>query len=314
MKKIFFIILAVIVVILVFSLGTFGVEAESVLSGYENTRRYAQDAKMLTVAVDTYKEEVEKKVADEEKLKETEPVGYSELSPYGTIDEHSVYEGYTDGLVISNDPKMYVSSTMRTDGNEDVYPTDENGRAAAARFDSTLHYLTSNDTACDGTMNTELRLYSSRQCAAFGAYYVNQVLYKEDIDVPNWKYLVGAANTDSASFLKGTNTCWKANTPINYLYNTEELKKFFTNVTPGTFVRSDPNHSYIILGADDERVILYDCNQDMKCGIKLHDWTWEELSSDHQVYVQGIHTVIAPPGTQLPYGCTRTFDQVGTIL
>lgn len=322
MKKIFFIILAVVVVILVFSLGTFGVEADAVLNGYENTRRYAQDSKMLTVAVDTYKAEVEKKVEDEKKLEETEPIGFSDLPAYGTIGDHSKYEDYTDGLTISNDPKLYLTSAMyeeKYDG--DIYPTDDE-KSAAARFDSILHHLTKNDGVCDGTTETEYRLYWARQCAALGAWYINQVSYKDYLDISNWKFFVGETNVQCATYLVGMNTCWSTTTKINYYQNEDELKKFFTNVTPGTLVKSGSlvindkpvyGHSYIILGADEERVIIYDCNQDAQCSIKLSDWTWGELST-HPAFVGAIELVIAPPNTMLPYGCTRNFGQVGTIL
>lgn len=62
--------LGIIVVILVFSLGSWGVNADAVIQGYDQTRRYAQDAKLLTSAVTEYKEIAQAEIDYQNKIEE----------------------------------------------------------------------------------------------------------------------------------------------------------------------------------------------------------------------------------------------------
>lgn len=305
MKKIFFIILAVIVVILVFSLGTFGVEAESVLSGYENTRRYAQDAKMLTVAVDTYKAEVDKQAEIEKKLESREPSDVTMLGSYGTVLSHEDYENYTESLVVAEPGSFPYADYTGNYGNK---LTKE--MSTAAKFDEVLHYLKDPDT----TDGNEIELYLAGQCAAFANWYVNQVSYRDIVEDSD-KYLLYGIGYVNLSVLPSDEdgTYWVSHISSGvYLNDADAAKKFFNNVTPGTFVRVGKGyHSYIILGADDSRVIMYDCNTNGDVygsnAILLHDMTWEDFVERTHL-AKGIYIVMSPPNTNLPDGCFNTKD------
>lgn len=311
MKKIFFVILAVIVVILVFSLGSFGVEADAVMSGYENTRRYAQNSKMMTVAVDTYKAEVEKKVEYEKTIAEREPADFSSLGKFGEVKEDSEYINYTDTLYMSSDYTIYPES------NANVLPEEDRSLGAdfapQHEFNVTVtprNYLSEDGGDCGGVdYVNELNAYGAIQCALFADVYVNQIAYKDIV-------IKGSFNVSSTNVKNYADTCWEADTGgYVYLQNDasgETAKKFFTNVTPGTMVRTLA-HSYVIVGADDSQLIIYDCNAHHDCGILLHRWTWAEFAYQ-SAWSGSILGVLAPPNTQLPDGCLSNSGYGGTIV
>lgn len=311
MKKVFFLVLAVIIVILVFSLGSFGVEAEAVLSGYENTRKYANDSKMLTVAVDTYKAEVEKKVEYENTIADRKPTETVSLGKYNELLTDADYEGYTDTLYMSSDKSIYgaygsvIPEEDRNLGAYIVIGNDFN-EGVSLRY---KNYFTKNNTACDNTNKTELNVYESSQCAGFANTYVNQIAYNAIVIKDGFSPI-------DTGIQMYKDTCWEADAG-NYVYLKDETgdkaKEFFTNVTPGTLVRTVNPHSYIILGADDEYIIIYDCNAHKNCGILLHKWTWAEFAYQ-SVWSTNIVGILSPPDSELPNGCLPNSGYGGTII
>lgn len=308
MKKIFFIILAVIVVILVFSLGTFGVEAESVLSGYENTRRYAQDAKMLTVAVDTYKETVQVKLNDEERRKNAVPDEVESLGAYGKLLSDEDYEKYTEGVYMYADVKYYWEGTSPIKQDKSL-AAKMNTVNEWSETPNIINYLTDTNLSCKTAGTKEIAIDNGEtiQCAAFADIYTNQTTYKEIV-------ITGGYNVQNKIY-NYTDTCWKSETGV-YLNTAEEAINFFTDVTPGTFIRTkDRGHSYIILGADTNEIVFYDCNSHHDCGICLHKCTWDEFVNNYKsAWASSIILVISPPNTQLPQGCQDNFGAVGDII
>lgn len=304
MKKMFFIILAIIIVILVFSLGSFGVEADAVMSGYESTRRYAQNSKMMTVAVDTYKEIVKVKADDEERRENAVPDEVPTLGSYGTLLSDEDYEKYTDGLYFSATAKYCESDSTLSE--DKAIAAKMHTKTEWSSGTDIVNYLTTDNTGS----GTQLHLYSAWQCAAFADAYTNQISYDDTIVV------TGAAYQSSALLNNYTDTCWSSSTGVT-LNSVDDAKSFFKDVTPGTFVRTSvgDGHSYIVLGADDENIIFYDANSHGDCGIQLHKAPWSSFVDNYKTaWATKITTIISPPGTQLPQGCQDKFGAVGTIV
>lgn len=306
MKKIFFIILAIIIVILVFSLGSFGVEADAVMSGYESTRRYAQNSKMMTVAVDTYKEIVKVKADDEKRRQNAVPNEVPKLGSYGILLSDEDYEKYTDGIFMSPDEKYYLGKPPITEQ-----------KSLAAKMNTTdnewsspviINYFTDTNKPCSSEGTNELLIDNggTRQCAAFADVYMNQIVYDSLI-------ICGSENVQPA-INSYTDTYWYSATGAT-LNSVDEAKSFFKDVTPGTLVRTWA-HSYIVLGADDSGIVFYDANTHHDCGIELHRSDWEDFTNMnyHESWATKISTVLSPPDTQLPQGCQDKFGAVGTII
>ena len=320
MKKIIIIALAIVVVVLVFSLGSFGVESEAVLAGYENTRKYASDAKLLTVAVDTYRKVVEDKLEDTERRENATPSETPVLGSSGTLLTPEEYEAYVDALVMLANPDIYPADGL--EGERDLPATD---KSLGAKYDdkTPINYYTVGNNSCSTSGEKEIDAYLAMQCASFADVYVNQVSYKEfAADEGSWLiYGAGKPNqiTDKSIF-ESMGTYWYSD-GVDLGNDPEAFKYFFYKVTPGTFVRTDPgnNHSYIILGSDDNGLLIYDANSDGNCGIRLLYKTWSELTAINKkykgsAYATNIVVIIAPPNTQLPQGCYDNTSQQGYIL
>lgn len=315
MKKVFIAMLAIVIVILSFSLGSWGVENEAVLAGYENTRKYATDAKMLTVAVDTYKNEVDMYIRDEDSRKNFEPSSTIDLGSWNNMLTEEGYEAYTASLYMSSDINMYPDGLSGYSDWSSTHPPAED-RSLAATYDSStpLHYMTTDDKTCYGaTTETELDVYSAIQCAAFGDVYVNQVSYKDEVTDKSKVVIVGSGLGDyqlpGSALFETMGTAWKSDDygAISYYNNAKGLHDFFTGVTPGTYVRThgDNNHSYIVLGGDENGLVIYDanaCGKEQGCGICCRYFTWEELAKKAW-YSDRISLIISPPNTKLPAGC-----------
>ena len=99
--------LGIIVVILVFSLGSWGVNADAVVQGYDQTRRYAQDAKLLTSAVTEYKEIAQAEIDYQNKVEEQ---GFEYVYPIKSSSSDTLRISYDFLAYTLNDklPKGYT--------------------------------------------------------------------------------------------------------------------------------------------------------------------------------------------------------------
>lgn len=321
--------LIVFVLIIVVSMVSFGIEADAVIEGYNSTRSYARSAKNLEVSVDTYKDIMDTKIEDVKRRENSEPSVVASLGSYGTLLTPEEYEAYTATLSISNDSALYNKA------GGDIWPTSI--RSAAAKYSPSgtnvdpLNFLTTDNLTCGGIEEKELKLYSAWQCAAFADWYVNQVSYKDYVDCFANYVVTGSSWLNVYTDIVRSGTCWvggdgeqaEANVGARLKDSTGNLaKSFFQGVTPGTMVRqyqtTDDWHSYIILGADDQHIVLYDCNwsggdSGHKCGIKIRELTWEQFGTSK--YTAGcIILVVAPPNTSLPQGCLDKSDPQGHIV
>lgn len=307
-------ILAVVLIIVILSVVSFGVEAESVIAGYNNTRTYARQAKLLEVSMDNYKDVIDTAASDANRRENAEYTPYADLGEFGNLKTPDVYEAHTVNLAISSDAKMYDADAIRI-------PTTDKSMAANYSEDKTdkvppLNYLTSNNQPCKQDYTTELYLYGGWECCLFGNWYVNQVSYKDYVKDDASKVVYGDFTVCQPELLKEMGTCWISDTSGTTFYNNPEAAlKFFEGVTPGTLVRTHKSdwHSYIVLGADSKGIILYDGNMDLKCGVNLTYYTWDQFSSSAAL-AKDIHGIIAPPNTKLPQGCYDKLNNTGYIL
>ena len=315
-------IIGIFIIIVGFSVIPFGTDAASVVDGYNNTRSYAKDAKTLAVSVDNFKNEVEQAHDDQNKRDNNTATSREVLGKYGELLDNSVYITYTQNIIIPKSfDNAYASDAI---GYSKTSTVDISGEAVFDTSGEAKNYLTVDGTGpCDNHGDkvekwrvggvSERGMFGALQCAAFANFYINEVEYKDaELGSTVWKPINQSDKITSIAGLAnyGSNTAnddsvaWVSYGKPFVPHSGKDLSEFFTNVTPGTFVRNKVDvHSYIILGANETEVVIYDCNSDIKCGIKLHRWTWDEMYKNHLTYRSNIICVIAPPGTNLPNGC-----------
>ena len=307
-------ILVVVLIIVILSVVSFGVEAESVIAGYNSTRTYARQAKLLEVSMDNYKDVIDTAASDADRRENAEYTPYADLGEFGNLKTPEVYEAHTVDLVISSDKNMYESWGQRipdTDRSMAAnYSEDCNARVTP------LNYLTSTNAACGKVEAVEMNFYASWQCCLFGNWYVNQVSYKDYVKDYDSRVVYDDFTINQPDLLKEMGTCWVSDSYGTTFYNNPAAAvKFLEGVTPGTLVRTHLEnwHSYIVLGADSGGIVLYDGNMDGQCGVNLTYYTWEQYCANPWLS-KDIHGIIAPPNTKLPQGCYDELNNTGYIL
>ena len=300
--------LVIIVVMLVFTFSSFGVDSNSVIDGYNSSRVYATKTKAMQASIDVFKSAVNGRIELLDTVDNLQPSTVDTLGAYGTLLSNEEYEAYTASL--PDIPASYPEGTTGAlSGGYGVNVSDKD-IPVAAYFDKYVNYLSKTGNADNshlhesGGSSANCRtLYGAGQCAGFADWYINQVGYG------------GVGSTDSDFAVKGARTynqnlavAWEARSTKTF-GTADEAKKFFEGVTPGTFVRNYTDiHSYIILGASTDALIVYDCNwggrsnNGGKCNISLRQVSWDTFMSAPQ-YCSGIKLIVAPKGTNLPKGC-----------
>ena len=314
-------IIGIFVVIIGFTLMPFGIDTVAVVDGYNNTRTYAKDAKTIAVSVDRFKTEIENQQEDIKLRTEMKPSTTKDLGSYGMLLGDTAYEEYTTSL--PSIPASYPEGSAGAVGCNWGTNKSDNDIPVAAKFGQEINFLSksgkpdSNHLHQTGNAtNNECRtLYGAGQCAGFGTWYANDVSYagvtfEEAVNgYPGFKVAMMHTFTTNPGAVWWNST--NAGGPLCYQNKVEKVKEFFTNVTPGTVVRSGESkqaiHTYIILGADDNGLVIYDCNwcgscAGGRCGIHLRHVTWDAFAANC-CYVGSFYGIIAPPGTSLPVGC-----------
>lgn len=302
-----FLCLGIIVVILLFTFCSFDVNADDVITGYNNTRKYAADAKKLQFAVDNFKEAVEEKQEDEEARNNFAGVEVSDLGKWNQMLTDEQYEAYTSTLSMpkgekwaSSDkpPTVDIVPAAKMNGEVLISMTDD---GTAKRNDSSVDYL------------------GGQQCCGFANWFMTKYMYGEFLK-DTTDYPIYGSFTPSGRATEDLGMSWEPeyNIALGFLNDTEGAKEFFWGVTPGTLVRVNSgkgyDHSYIILGADENNIVTYECNQNYTCGIKLAKYTWEGFAAEGR-FVYKLIGIMAPPNTALPTGCTsNAYKSMGHVL
>lgn len=297
--KILIAMLVIIVVMLVFTFSSFGVDSNSVIDGYNSSRVYATKTKAMQASIDVFKDAVDTVAAFNEAKENGEAVSFGEFPAYGTLLTDEEYEAFAASLIIqkgsgannytgtaSPDLDIACNANMSTSGNGGAISwfTHDGKKGIYGEY---------------GGGDFSLCYARAAQCAGFANFVFEQVsgLNKPLSDV-------GIVSSEAKSAVcRFTST--SDTVGINPLSTAEECRAFFKNVVPGTYVRVAKYHSYIILGADEKEVVFIDANDDHECGILLHRFTWETFASWNALSGtsgHGISFVISPNG-YLPAGC-----------
>lgn len=303
-----FLCLGIIVVILLFTFCSFDVNADDVITGYNNTRKYAADAKKLQFAVDNFKEEVVERQEDEDARNNFVGVEVSSLGSWDNMLTDSEYEKYTETLIMTADEKLTTSDEPPT---SDVVPSAKMGESAISYMTYSGKINNRDDTTVD--------MVGGKQCCGFANWFLTKYMYADLLSSTGEFPIYGSFDVTSNTVVE-MQAAWKAetNAQVGFLGSGEEAQKFFYGVAPGTLVRVDTgagyDHSYIILGAGTDSVVTYECNQDYHCGIKLAKYTWDGFAAEPR-FVNSLIGIMAPPNTNLPTGCTSNeYKNMGHIV
>lgn len=303
-----FLCLGIIVVILLFTFCSFDVNADDVITGYNNTRKYAADAKKLQFAVDNFKEEVVERQEDEDARNNFVGVEVSSLGSWDNMLTDSEYEKYTETLIMPADEKLTTTDKPPT---SDIVPSAKMGESA-------ISYMTYSGKL-NNVGDTTVYMLGSWQCSGFANWFLTKYMYADLFSSTGEFPIYGSFDVTSNAVVE-MQAAWKSETNIQVGFqgDGESAKKFFHGVAPGTLVRVDTgkgyDHSYIILGAGTDSVVVYECNQDGCSGIKLTRYTWDAFAVEPR-FVHSLIGIMAPPNTNLPTGCTSNeYENMGHIV
>lgn len=299
-----FLSVGIIVVILLFTFCSFDVNADEVIMGYNSTRKYATDAKKLQFSVDTFKEEVEERKEDEDARNNFVGTEVASLGSWNNMLTDSEYEEYTETLIMPAGEKLTTTDKPPT---SDIIPSAKMGESAI----SYMTYSGKLNNVDDDTVY----MVGGWQCAGFANWFLTKYMYADLFSSTGEFPIYGSFDVTSNTVVE-MQAAWKpeANIQVGFLGDGEAARKFFHGVAPGTLVRVNPIHSYIILGASTDSVVVYECNVDGCSGIKLTRYTWDEFARE-QRFVNSLVGIMAPPNTNLPTGCTSNeYEGMGHIV
>ena len=313
MKIVVAIALAVVIIILAFTLMPTGADAAEITQGYSNTRQYATSNLQLINSADNYRETVAQEAAYREAEDAYTPISRGELGSYGTLLTDEAYETYTASL--GSIPKSYPKGHPGAGSGGYGTTTSDKDIPVAAYFSKTENFLTKSgepDADHQHQYNADnptcRNLYEAGQCAGFADWYINEQGYPTLL-MSNQPAVLGALRYNEDNTI-----AWESADTANgvSLDSEEDAVAFFNGITPGTFIRVDYStniHSYIVLGASDtDGLIIYDCNVGLnagtvgKCAIRLRKLSWSDFVNTTWMS-NNIKLIVAPEGTQLPKGC-----------